>query len=67
MWESTVLPNIQRAETVNNESSWVTNSFTKPLNQLIKEFVPVKNATGKLEIRDLTKSTKIIYSFKKSK
>lgn len=43
-------------ETVNNESTWVTNSFTKPLNQLIKEFVPVKNATGKLEIRDLTKS-----------
>lgn len=36
------------AETVNNESFWITQSYTNPLNALLKTLVPVRDETNEI-------------------
>lgn len=42
-------------ETDNNESKWVTDCFTNPLNGILKQIVPIKKNNGDLDFFNLSK------------
>lgn len=48
-------------ETNNNESKWVTDCFTNPLNSILKQIVPIKKSKGEVDYFNLsqTNSNKI--------
>lgn len=48
-------------ETQNNQSEWITENYTRPLNELLKKIVPVKNNTGEKSLLDSTTSRNSIY------
>lgn len=48
-------------KTQNNESEWITNSYTRPINEMLKRIVPVKNAEGKLLLLDSTSTRSPTY------
>lgn len=41
-------------ETHNNESRWITDCFTHPLNNLLNKLVPVKNHNDEISLLDLS-------------
>ncbi|MFD0699457.1 AAA domain-containing protein [Myroides pelagicus] len=48
-------------ETQIKESTWITESYTKPLNELLKRIIPVKNPSGEKSLFNATQSKETVY------
>ncbi len=48
-------------ETQNNESEWISRTYTRPINEMLKRIVPVKNDQGELFLLDSTSTRNPIY------